>query len=143
MFEEFSKRKCAEYLKHVEFSNNEIYFKDVKQSNFPPYITNFFDCSLKRKKIAINKDEFEKLLQNAVVFNINYVIKPRATLLKFLFGSTDARPTEYILERLRYFQFYRYYTDAIIEFVQLHSPPIISISQAEKLLDEINKKILD
>ncbi len=94
------------------------------------------------KKAPIERAEFEKLLQNAIAFNINYVIKPRATLLKFLFGSTDARPTEYIIERLGYFQFYRYYTDAIIEFIQLHSPPVISISQVEKLINEINRKIL-
>ena len=143
MFKEFSKRKCEEYLSHLEFPNDEIYFKNIKQSNFPPYIINFFDCSLKHKKIALKKEEFEKLLQNAVVFNINYVIKPKGTLLKFLFGSSDARPTEHVIERLCYFQFYRYYTDAIIEFIQLHSHPVISISQVEKLLNEINKKILD
>lgn len=119
------------------------FISKISNNLISPVHNKFFNCSLKHKKIALKKEEFGKLLQNAVAFNINYVIKPKATLLKFLFGSIDARPAEYITEKLCYFQFYRYYTDAIIEFIQLHSPPVISISQAEKLLNEINKKILD
>ena len=84
MFEEFSKRKCAEYLKHVEFSNNEIYFKDVKQSNFPPYITNFFDCSLKRKKIAINK-RYRRKDNKSIIIRKSIMIEKSITIAKPIF----------------------------------------------------------
>jgi hypothetical protein len=156
MFQDFIQRKIEEYSKQIPSVGNEVSLQKLRQSDLPPYIINFFDQSAagkspvgryaeggvgNRGKDFLAKQEFEKTLRNAVVFNINYVIKPKATLLKFLFGNTDARPADYIIQRLAYFQFYRYYVDAIIEFIQLHQPPVISISQIEKILDEINKKI--
>jgi len=144
MFEKFINRKIQEYWKQAEFAFSGaagISLHKLYQSNLPPYIINFLEQSATDKD-SISRQEFERTLRRAIVFNINYVIKPRATLLKFLFGSADARSADYITQRLTYFQFYRYYIDAIREFIQLRQPPIVSVSQVEKILDEVNKKIL-
>lgn len=141
MFEDFAKRKFNEYLQLIEFSAGKTAYQKIRSSGLPPYIINFFDCSLKKKQNPIPQTEAEDILQKAVIFNINYVIKPKATLLKFLFGDVETRPADYINERLRYFQFYSYYTEHIIEFIAINSLYVISINQIEHLVDEVNKKI--
>jgi hypothetical protein len=141
MFEDFAKRKFNEYLQLIEFSADKTAYQKIRSSGLPPYIINFFDCSIKKKQNPIPRKEAEDILQKAVIFNINYVIKPKATLLKFLFGDVETRPADYINERLRYFQFYSYYTEHIIEFIAINSLYVISINQIEHLIDEVNKKI--
>lgn len=142
MFEDFAKRKFNEYLPLIEFSADKTAFQKIRSSGLPPYIINFFDCSIQKKQNPIPRKEAEDILQKAVIFNINYVIKPKATLLKFLFGDVETRPADYINERLRYFQFYSYYTGHIIEFIAINSLYVISINQIEHLINEVNKKIL-
>jgi hypothetical protein len=142
MFEDFAKRKFNEYLLLIEFSADKTAFQKIRSSGLPPYIINFFDCSIKNKQKPISRKEAEDTLQKAVIFNINYVIKPKATLLKFLFGDVETRPADYINERLQYFQFYSYYTEHIIEFIAINSLYVISINQIEHLINEVNKKIL-
>lgn len=142
MFEDFEKRKFNEYIKLIEFSSDKTAFQIIRSSGLPPYIINFFDCFIQKKQTAINRQEAEDILHKAIVFNINHVIKPKATLLKFLFGEVETRPADYINERLRYFQFYSYYTDQVIEFIALNSLYVVSLNQIEHLIDEVNKKIL-
>jgi hypothetical protein len=141
MFEEFAKKKFTDYIAFIEFSENKTTFQNIRNSNLPPYIMNFLNCSRKTGQVSIQKESFEEVLNRAIVFNINYVIKPKSTLLKFLFGEVETRPAEFIKERLRYFQFYSYYISTIIEFINLNSPLIISIEQIESLIDEVNNKI--
>lgn len=142
MFEDFEKRKFNEYIKLIEFSYDKTAFQIIRSSNLPPYIINFFDCFIQKKNNPISKEEAEDILHKAIVFNINYVIKPRATLLKFLFGDVETRPADYINDRLRYFQFYSYYIDHIIEFIAINSLYVVSSNQISHLIDEVNKKIL-
>ncbi|RPI18405.1 MAG: hypothetical protein EHM58_05550 [Ignavibacteriae bacterium] len=142
MFEDFEKRKFNEYIKLIEFSSDKTTFQIIRSSGLPPYIINFFDCFIQKKQVPISRQEAEDILHKSIVFNINYVIKPKSTLLKFLFGEVETRPADYINERLRYFQFYSYYTDHIIEFIAINSLYVVSVNQIEHLINEVNKKIL-
>jgi hypothetical protein len=143
IFEDFAKKKFGDYVSLVQFSEGKTHLNSVRESSLPPYIVNFFECSLKNKPAIITKDEFENILNRAVIFNINYVIKPRGTLLKFLFGEVETRPAGYIREKLRYFQFYSYYIDQIEDFISINQPVTISVNQIEMLINEVNKRILD
>ena len=143
IFEDFANKKFGDYVSLVRFSEGKTHLNNIRESSLPPYIINFFECSLKNKPAIITKDEFESILNRAVVFNINYVIKPGSTLLKFMFGEVETRPVNYVRERLRYFQFYNYYIDQIEDFININSPITISVNQIEMLISEVNKKILE
>lgn len=142
MFEDFAKKKFNDYHSFIEFSDGKTTFQKIRNSNLPPYIINFFDCSSKTGIAFIEKNDFDEILNRAIVFNINYVIKPRSTLLKFLFGDVETRPAESIKDKLRFFQFYSYYINTITEFININTPLIVSIEQIEHLIDEVNNKIL-
>lgn len=142
MFEEFSNKKIAEYLGLVEFSSGRISFHQIQTSSLPDYIIHFCNCSIGENDV-VTKDELEDLFRRAVAFYINYVLKPKQTILKFVFGEFESRPAEYVIERLKYFQFYEYYPNHLLEFISNNSPLTVSKEQVNFILEQIDKKIYE
>jgi len=142
MFEEFKEKKFSEYLNLVQFTDNRTGIHSLRSTRLPPYIVNFFECQYPKTGQFISKAEFEKTLQKALIFSINYIIKPKATIIKFIFGNVDTRPAEHVKQKLNYFQFYNYYISHIRDFIGMNSPHTISRNQIEHLIKEINGKIL-
>ena len=142
MLQDFTQKKTDDYLKIVNFHEDNITLRSLKESGLPPFIINFFDCTIPKGKTHLSRKEFEQTLNKAIVFNINYIIKPRGTLVKFLFGEVETRPLQFIRDRLGYFQFYGYYVSHISDFLNLNTPETVSVNQVKHLIDEINSKIL-
>lgn len=143
MFQDFAKRKFSDYMSMVSFPSGRINFERIWSSNLPPFIVSFLENYIPKHNIPLDKKDFEDVLDKAVVFNINYIIKPKNTLLKFLFGERETRPASYILNRLKYFQFYGYYITNIEDFIAVNSPEIVSFTQIEHLLNEVNRNIYE
>src|SRR5258706_16293726 len=143
MLQDFVKKKFNDYSKLVEFSGNETSFRKIRLSNLPAFIINFFECSASSKDSPLDKKEFDSLLNKAIIFNVNYIIKPKHTLLKFLFGDVETKPVEYITKRLGYFQFYGYYITHIADFISLNSLEVVSVNQVEHIINEVNKKLFE
>ncbi len=143
MLQDFVKKKFSDFNKLVVFTGGRADYRSIRESGLPAYILNFVDCTISGTKTSLDKDEFETLLNKAIVFNVNYIIKPKNTILKFLFGDVETRPVEFVSERLRYFQFYGYYVNHITEFINMNSIDVLSVNQIEHIINEINKKLLE
>lgn len=143
MFQDFAKRKFADYLALLEFPAGRMSYSNLKNSSLPPFIISFIEYYTPNKNIPLDKKDFEEILDKAIVFNINYIIKPKNTILKFLFGEIETRPVRFIEDRLRYFQFYGYYTSQIEDFISYNSLDVLSYDQIEHLISEVNKKIYE
>jgi len=143
MLQDFVKKKSADYFKLVDFTDGKTSLRKIRESNLPAFITNFIECTLRTKEAPVLQSAFSEILNKAVIFNVNYIIKPKGTLLKFLFGDVETRPCEFIKERLAYFQFYGYYVSQIGDFISINSLDIVSVSQIEHIIDEVNKKLLE
>jgi hypothetical protein len=143
MFQDFAKRKFDEYISLVEFTAGRVSFGRIRTSALPAFILNFFEFYISDKNTPIDKKDFEEILNKAIVFNINYIIKPKNTILKFLFSDLETRPVELVLNRLKYFQFYGYYTEQISGFISINSLEVVSSNQIAQLVDGINQKILE
>lgn len=143
LFEDFANKKFRDYVSLVQFSEGKTHLNNIRESSLPPYIINFFECTYKNKPGIINLHDFERDLNRGIIFSINYVIKPGNTLLKFLFGEVETRPSGYISERLSYFQFYNYYIEQIENFIIINSPVTISVNQIKRLISDVNTKIFE
>lgn len=143
MFQDFAKRKFNDYLALLEFPAGRMSFNNLQNSSLPPFIISFIEYYTPNKNIPLEKKVFEDILNKAIVFNINYVIKPKNTILKFLFGDLETRPVGFIRGRLSYFQFYGYYTSQIEDFIDVNSLEVVSYNQIEHLISEVNKKIFE
>jgi hypothetical protein len=143
MLPDFVRKKFSDYSKLVEFSGGKTSYRKIRESSLPAFIINFFDCSLTHKEAPISKKEFDTLLNKAIVFNVNYIIKPKNTILKFLYGDVETRPVEFIREKLAYFQFYGYYVNHINDFINMNSLDVVSVNQVEHIINDINKRLLE
>src|SRR5260221_1892709 len=140
MLQDFVKKKFNDYSSLVEFTAETTSFRKIRVSSLPAFIINFFECSSVSKDEPLGRKEFDILLNKAIIFNVNYIIKPKHTLLKFLFGEVETKPVEYINDRLAYFQFYGYYITHIADFISLNSLDIVSVNQAEHIINDITKR---
>lgn len=143
MFQDFAKKKFADYLALLEFPAGRISVEKIRSSSLPPFIISFLEYYIPNHKIPLDKIELEQVLNKAIVFNINYIIKPKNTILKFLFGEVETRPSHFIKNRLRYFQFYGYYVMQIEDFIDVNSLDIVTRAQIEHLVNEVNKRIYE
>jgi hypothetical protein len=143
MFQDFAKRKLNDYLNLLEFPDNKISFELIRHSNLPSFIISFLDNYIPRKNVPLDRKDFEDVLLKALIFNINYIIRPKYSILKFLFGGVETRPVEFIKERLNYFQFYGYYLTHIVDFIDLNSLEVVSINQIEHIIDDVNRRIYE
>lgn len=143
MFQDFAKKKFNDYLALLEFPAGRISFNQLRSSTLPPFIISFFEYYVPKQGAPMNKKDFEEILNKAIIFNINYIIKPKNTILKFLFGEVETRPDHFIRARLKYFQFYGYYITQITDFMNLNSLEVISSNQIEHLINDINLKLYE
>ncbi len=143
MFQDFAKRKFSDYLALLEFPAGRISLRQVKSSSLPPYIISFLEYYIPNHNLPIDKRDFKEILNKAIIFNINYIIKPKNTILKFVFADVETRPVHYVKQRLRFFQFYGYYLTQIIDFIDFNDLEVVSYNQIEHLINEVNKKIFE
>jgi hypothetical protein len=143
MFQDFANRKVEDYLKILEFTDNRITLNRIHHSSLPPYIISFIDNYVSNDFAPIEKPGLSEILRKALIFNINYLIRPKYSMMRFLFGDYETRPVELIKERLQYFQFYGYYITQVDEFININSLEVISSAQIERVIDEVNKKVYE
>lgn len=143
MFQDFAKKKFDDYLALLEFPAGRITFNQLRVSTLPPFIISFFEQYVPNKNIPMNKKDFEEILNKAIIFNINYIIRPKNTILKFVFGELETRPVHFIRERLKYFQFYGYYITTIQDFIAINSLEVVSSNQVQHIINDINKRLLE
>ena len=143
MFQDFAKKKFSDYLALLEFPAGRISLKQIRGSSLPPYIISFLEYYIPNHNLPIEKRDFKEILNKAIIFNINYIIKPKNTILKFIFADVETRPVHYVKDRLRFFQFYGYYLTQIIDFIDFNSLEVVSYNQIEHLINDVNKKIFE
>lgn len=143
MFQDFAKRKFSDYLALLEFPAGRISIRQLKSSSLPPYIISFLEYYIPNHNVPVEKRDFKEILNKAIIFNINYIIKPKNTILKFIFADVETRPVHYVKDRLRFFQFYGYYLTQITDFIDYNSLEVVSYNQIEHLINEVNKKIFE
>jgi hypothetical protein len=143
MFQDFAKKKFEDYLALLEFPAGRISFSQLRSSTLPPFIISFFEYYVPKQNVPLDKRDFEEILNKAIIFNINYIIKPKNTILKFLFGDVETRPDHFIRARLKYFQFYGYYITQVTDFININSLEVISSNQIEHLINDVNQKLYE
>ena len=104
-------------------------------------INNYFsliDSEIKKsKKLSI--EYIDKLLLHAISFTVNYLVRPRWTLSRFLFDKDESKSTAEVKQIINYVYFYNYLTDTLASY--LDKKKLISVEQTD--IDELIKKIDD
>jgi hypothetical protein len=91
-----------------------------------------------KKTKRLSSDYAAKLILHAISFNINFLVRPKWALVKFIFEDESHRTTAEIKQILNYLYFYKYLRKILISY--LNNKKIISINSAEfvELLNKID-----
>lgn len=88
-----------------------------------------------------NKEDIENRIEKSNKLYFNYVIRPKWTLITFLFGNFESRPPAEIISKLDIFPFYKFYSNAIVSFIKDNFQIFITKTEASKIIDETNDVI--
>ncbi|MCX7834072.1 MAG: hypothetical protein N2490_07670 [Ignavibacteria bacterium] len=127
-----------------DFTKQFIRYEIIKEENFgTEKQQNNLDTTTSGLALNLNsiidKDRLSKIVEKAIKLKFNYTIRPRWTILNFIFGKTESVPTNTALKKLSIFNFYRYYLDTIINYIndrQEAQSLIITKKRIQTLLDE-------
>ncbi len=86
------------------------------------------------------RDEYLVLLDHAVHFAENYLLRPQWTLISFLFGDAPVAEAPAIRSRLDYFGEYEYFPSLILRLLREPGPPVRAEVFA-RMLAEIDDQV--
>lgn len=111
---------------------------DIINSSLSDFTKNFLLNEISDK---INADEFEIRIEKSNKLYFNYVIRPKWTLITFLFNNFESRPPSDIIKKLKLFPFYAYYIDAINNFIKDNFQIFVTRGEITSIIDGTNKAI--
>lgn len=106
-------------------------------------IANYFELisqEIKKSK-RVNVEEIQKLVLQAVSFNANYVVRPKWSLTKLIFGNNKIISVEELQMMLNYLYYYDYLKNIIEAYLEKRKLLTISNTEFELILNKIDKEL--
>lgn len=129
--------ECKNKFKGIESVEKERLW----QLGLPDYIQEFiYNTSTPP---SLTNSNLLQLCEKALKLFINYTLRPKWTLLNFLFGQTESQPANIILEQLKILPFYNFYVNAILDLVSETSPSTVKKTSVENTIDNVNSAIYE
>lgn len=108
---------------------------DIKKTALLPFVKKFI---VRQAPPDFTLADVNFLLEKAVKLNFNYTIRPKWTLLKYLFSNYDSQRNNNVLDKMEVFLYYRFYTDLIAKFIDENPHIFITRKQVDELITETN-----
>ena len=118
--------------------------KSVFDYSGPEIVEHFLAISQEIKKNKLLPyEEVKKIIQQAVTFQLTYLLRPVWTLKKFVFDTSEIRSQEEVKLFLNYLYFYDYYKKIFLTILDKKKLLTISIYEFESLLEKIQRQLLE
>lgn len=114
--------------------------ESILKSNLSDFTKNFIINDFENIK---DDDGLKEIISKANKLYFNYAIRPKWTLLTFLFNNFESRSPNDILKKLSYFPFYKFYSDSIKSYIEENSPIFVTKTEIKKIIDTTNHVILE
>ncbi len=95
----------------------------------------------KHKKISI--DDSKKLIFQAVSFNINYLVRPRWSLIKLIFNDQPVISVEEMKMLLNYLYYYEYFKKVLNGYISKRNLVQISSTEFDILINKIDNELIN
>lgn len=94
-----------------------------------------------KKSKRVNVDDIQKLVLQAVSFNANYVVRPKWSLVKLIFGNNKSVSNEELIMMLNYIYYYDYLKNIIEAYLEKRKILTISVTEFELILNKIDREL--
>jgi len=95
----------------------------------------------KYKKISL--EDSKKLIFQAVSFNINYLVRPRWSLIKLIFNDQPVISVEEMKMMLNYLYYYEYFKKVLNGYISKRNLVQISSTEFDILLNKIDNELIN
>jgi hypothetical protein len=95
----------------------------------------------KHKKISL--EDSKKLIFQAVSFNINYLVRPRWSLIKLIFNDQPVISVEEMKMMLNYLYYYEYFKKVLNGYITKRNLVQISSTEFDILLNKIDNELIN
>lgn len=110
----------------------------IISSRLPDFTKSFI---INDGSVPKTKDELLKIIDKSIKLNLNYCIRPKWTLLSYIYANQDSKSKQEILRKTEIFTFYSFYTEPVKDLCSDDSYVSIPRAIVEDLIDEINSSI--
>lgn len=108
----------------------------VRKSELSPFIKNFI---FNETQEITESDYLDELIEKGIKLQFNYTIRPKWTLLNYVYGSIESKSDNEIRHRLKVFTFYKFYPDTILNYLDEETHLYVSKGKIELLLNDTNE----
>lgn len=91
----------------------------------------------------INPEILNNLIEKSVKLNLNYTLRPKWTLINYIFGKLDSVTTAVALRKLEIFRFYKFYEESVRKYVKENNPLALTKKKASALFDDADTVLHD
>jgi len=139
MFEQITEKRINDASREVGRMRDYTY-ESVINSGLNEFTRNFI---LSESGNYGSREAMLKASEKAVKLLINYTLRPKWTIVNFIFGSIDSKPSSEILKKVEVFTFYHYYLE-LIRSIALDSEQIsVKKITVDSALESVNKDIYE
>ncbi|MGD8305568.1 MAG: hypothetical protein PVF17_02855 [Ignavibacteria bacterium] len=101
---------------------------------------NVIASEIKRsKKISI--DDIEKLILQAVSFNVNYVVRPKWSITKLIYNNEDFVSVDELNRMLNYLYYYDYIKSVLSAYISRRKVIQLTITEFDLILNKIDREL--
>lgn len=135
MFESLVKEKTNSEKSKIRLLS-PVSRNTVAKSELSPFIKNF----IFNETQEITESEYlDELIEKGVKLQFNFTLRPKWTLLNYVYGSIESKSDNEIRHKLRVFTFYKFYPDTILNYLDEETHLYVSKSKVELLLKDTNE----
>jgi hypothetical protein len=127
--------KRLKYLLDIADNLPRITFEEIEKSKLPVFNKKFI---FEEADEITDKKHLESLLDKSVKLNINYAVRPKWTLINYLYGGFDSKSADEVFKKAEIFQFYRFYSELILNYIKSNSPIFMTSAKVTEFIDETN-----
>ena len=94
-----------------------------------------------KKNKKISYEDIKKLILQAVSFNINFIVRPKWSLIKLIYNEAEVKTVEDIKLNLNYVFFFEYFKNILSAYLAKRKILSLSVTEFETILDKIDKEV--
>ncbi len=139
MFEQIIDKRYKTEIKNIEFLSDYT-SQGIFNSKLDPFTKSFLSVEAGNIK---SRSELENYIGKAIRLQINYTIRPKWTILNYIFVDKDSQLPEVITSKISIFKFYRYYEEAINAYLKEVTTLTVMRSSIKEIIDDTDSMIHD
>jgi hypothetical protein len=140
MFEDLIQRKIKEEkakAKSVMVFSTE----GIAKSDLSLFTKGFVNIETNGENI--NPDVLNQLIEKSVKLGLNYTLRPKWTLLNYIFGTLESVTVNIVTRKLEIFRFYKFYEETVRKYINEKNPLAITKSKVLSLFDDADTILHD